>query len=109
MTISKHLTEFAGRPVRTDDPNRKQKPGKSVFRLSQADEYGTEEEERIDFAEMLGRFLAQHGGPQLTALVIGAWHYESMLDSAEEVIESLVGARDRMPNLRALFFGDIIY
>jgi hypothetical protein len=32
-----------------------------------------------------------------------------MLDSAEEVIEALVGGRDRMPNLRSLFVGDIIY
>src|SRR5436305_4106160 len=32
-----------------------------------------------------------------------------MLEGSAEVVEALVAGRDRLPNLRALFFGDITY
>ena len=103
MTISKHADTFAGLPVKDFKPKGKPAKTKCVYRI--ALEYEAEE----SFAELLDLFLAKHGGPQLRALVIGPWHYEEMLESAEEVVEALVGAKDRMPNLKALFMGDITY
>jgi hypothetical protein len=103
MTIPKHADRFAGRPVRSFRPGDKPTRAKCVFRLAlqYEDEWG--------FPELLDQFLTRYGGPRLTALVIGAWHHQQMVDSSAEVVEALVAAADRMPNLRALFFGDIPY
>jgi hypothetical protein len=103
MTISKHADKFAGLPVKDFKPKGKPAKAKCVYRLAMEYEAGE------GFAELLDQFLAKHGGPKLTALVIGPWHYEEMLESADEVVEALVGAKDRMPNLKALFVGDITY
>jgi hypothetical protein len=109
MTISQHAKTFAGLPVRPYDPDKKKKSQQPcVYRLGGL-EYG---EEKQAFPELLDRFLDEHGGPGLTALVIGAWDYEQMLEGgggASEVIEALVANRKRLPELKALFFGDITY
>jgi hypothetical protein len=55
--------------------------------------------------------LLDHPGAQaLEAIVVGAWG--EMFDQQAEatrVVEALVAARDRLPKLRAIFFGDITY
>jgi hypothetical protein len=103
MTISEHAEVFGGQPVHDYTPGEPGPVG-CVYRL--ALEY---DDSRGDFAELLDEFLTEHGGPDLTTLVIGAWDYEDMLESAASVVEPLVGAKDRMPDLKALFFGDITY
>jgi hypothetical protein len=109
MTISEHATTFAGLPVRPYDPDQTKKSRQPcVYRLGGL-EYG---EEKHAFPELLDQFLDEHGGPELTALVIGAWDYEQMMeggDGASEVIEALLANRERLPDLKALFFGDITY
>jgi hypothetical protein len=108
MTISQHAQTFAGLPVQPYDPDARKTGGrKCVYRLG-----GLEHEAR--FAELLDGFLDRHGGTDLTALVLGAWHYEDMTEGlggggAGEVVRALVANRDRMPNLRALFVGDITF
>ncbi len=109
MSISEHLTTFAGLPVQQYDPESKKRPRKPcVYRVGWQDKY---DEENLPITELLDRFLSEHGGKELTALVIGAWDYEDMVDpgAAGELVEALVTNRKRMPNLRALFFGDITY
>lgn len=113
MTIGQHLTEFSGLPVKHYDPDDKKKPRKPcVYRLGGL-EYG---EAKHAFPELLDRFLMDHGGKGLTALVVGAWKFEDMCQGASDagrgasgVVDALVANRDKMPNLRALFFGDITY
>jgi hypothetical protein len=109
MTISHHLETFAGLPVRDYSPEDRKKGRKPCsYRLRSLEEG----EETTPFPELLDRFLDEHGGPGLTALVVGAWDYEEMLEGgrgAADVVEALVANRKRMPNLRALFFGDITY
>lgn len=100
MAISEHAATFAGRPVKLYEPGEPG-PAGTVYRL--ALEYDTEG----SFADRLDRFLGEHGGPGLTVLVVGAWNYEGMLDGANEVVEALASNAGRMPNLSALFFGDI--
>ncbi|MBN9519021.1 STM4015 family protein [bacterium] len=102
MTISKHVDTFAGRPVRDYEPG---KPGPAGCAYRLALDY---DDERA-FPELLDLFLTEHGGPGLGLLVVGAWTYNEMLNSAAQPVEALVAARDRMPNLAALFFGDITY
>jgi hypothetical protein len=116
MTISQHAGTFAGLPVRPFDPRAKRKSGKPcVYRVGGMDfiqsEYGDGE---YTFPELLDLFLTAHGGPDLTALVIGAWNYQDMCGGlggrgAAEVVETLVANRKRMPDLKALFLGDITY
>jgi hypothetical protein len=114
MAISQHLTEFAGLPVQQYDPKSKKKPRKPcVYRVGgmafvKSPGYNDAEH---DFPELLDLFLTEHGGKELTALVVGAWSYEDGLGErgAADVVEALVANRARMPNLRALFFGDITY
>ena len=103
MTISQHAETFAGLPVVLFDPDQTSLQKKCAYRIAVG------YDDKRPFPELLDLFLTQHGGDQLTALVIGAWNYEHMLNSATEVVEALVAARDRMPSLRALFFGDITY
>jgi hypothetical protein len=102
MTISNHVDTFAGRPVR-DYQAGQPGPAGCVYRVA------LDYDDGRTFPALLDEFLAGHGGPGLTALVIGPWAYDDMLESAAEVVEALAGARDRMPNLAALFFGDITY
>src|SRR5262245_30765099 len=102
MTISKHADTFAGLPVRQYESGVRDS-GQCVYRLAM------EYDDKQTFPELLDEFLTEHGGPDLTALVVGPWNYEEMLESSENVVEALVGARDRMSNLRALFFGDITF
>ncbi len=102
MTISKHSETFAGLPVKQFDPSAKQS-GKFAYRLT------LEYDDKQSFPELLDLFLDRHGDDELTTLLIGAWNSEQMMDSASEIVESLVAARDRMPKLRSLFVGDITY
>jgi predicted DNA-binding WGR domain protein len=55
----------------------------------------------------LRAFLADPAACLVRALVIGCW---GMSDSSSiDLVEALVKARDRLPNLRALFLGDVTY
>jgi hypothetical protein len=111
MVISRHLTTFAGLPVRQYDPESRARGRKRcAYRLTSY-QHG---EEKLPFPKLLDSFLDEHGGKGLTALVIGAWEYDQMCDAlgrkgARDVVDALVANRKRMPNLRALFFGDITF
>jgi hypothetical protein len=115
MSISEDLKTFAGLPVRQYDPDDKKKPrGPCVYRLFGGQEFFEGPEAKYRFPDLLDRFLSQHGGKELTALVVGAWNYDQMVEGlggegAAELVAALVAARNRMPNLHALFFGDITY
>ncbi|MCI0457351.1 MAG: STM4015 family protein [Gemmataceae bacterium] len=114
MSIFEHLTTFAGLPVETFDPKAKKKSRRRcVYRVGGLDHVKTVYRGGDHtFPELLDLFLTQHGGKELTALVVGAWDYDDMCESlsdmgAAEVVEALVANRRRMPNLRALFLGDV--
>ncbi len=107
MGFHEHLKTFAGMPVRTFEPGKKGKrpAAPCAYRLGCLDEDGDDE---CSFPELLDLFLAEHGGKGTTALVVGAWSYDELVsEGAQEVVAALVAGRDRLPNLKALFFGDI--
>jgi hypothetical protein len=115
MGISEHLTTFAGLPVQQYHPKAKKARRPCAYRVGGMDfiksDYGDGE---YTYPELLDLFLAEHGGKGLTALVVGAWDYDDMTEAlsgrgAVDVAEALVTNRSRMPNLSALFFGDITY
>lgn len=111
MGVSQHQDTFGGlkvAPYEAGGGFPEGQPDAVAYRLGGL-EYG---EAKRTFPETLDAYLGEPGAAATTALVIGAWHYEQMLESTQgsrEVIEALVAARDRLPRLRALFLGDILY
>jgi hypothetical protein len=109
MAIAQHLETFAGLKVVTYEPAvhlRPGRPGTVAYRLGRLD-HG---EADYPFPALLGWYLAEPAAAATTALVVGAWKYQDMVRwgaGNREVVEALVAARDRLPNLRALFLGEI--
>jgi hypothetical protein len=109
MVISAHQETFAGLKVVTYDPNaglRRGQPGPVAYCLSgwrfQSDDRSV--------PELLDDYLGQKGVEETTALVIGPWDYDDMCNRGNhEVVKALVAARERLPNLRALFLGDVTF
>lgn len=107
VAISQHLTTFADRPVQDWSPDDGPIVPAVCYRvsLSYDDADGGEE-----WTDRFAALLDHPGVDVLEGLVVGAWG--EMFDDQEEatrVVEALVAARDRLPQLRALFFGDITY
>ncbi|HEY2252926.1 MAG TPA: STM4015 family protein [Planctomycetaceae bacterium] len=105
--ISEHLENFAGLPVREFDPEQRlDAPAESAWRLSISYD---EQEEQKTICDKLAAFLADLGAKQVEALVIGCWEEAGQGHDSSEIVEALVSGRDRIPNLLALFLGDITY
>ncbi|WP_328393455.1 STM4015 family protein [Streptomyces sp. NBC_00390] len=107
MTISDHLQELYGLPA-FDFPGAESKtelpPAASVAWRISVDSYDSEEEWEDAFA----RFTDVVDTTEVRALIAGSW--SDAFDSAPEgVVSALLGAKDRLPRLRALFLGDITY
>src|SRR4051794_36055054 len=116
MAIHQLLKTFAGLPVRQYNPAARSKTrGPCVWRVGGTDFVKSDyNDAELTFAELLDRFLAEHGGPTLHALVLGAWDYGQMCESlgrkgGAEVVEAMLAGRARMPKLRHLFFGDVTF
>lgn len=104
--ISEHLDEFAGLPVADFDPEEYlETPDERAWRLSINYD---ESEEGKSFGDKLAALLDDPRSKEVVALVVGCWESAWEGTDSSELIESLVSARDRLPNLRALFVGDII-
>ncbi|MFE7773642.1 STM4015 family protein [Streptomyces sp. NPDC057445] len=108
MTISGHMQEFHGLPA-FDFPGADAKAdglpeAASVAWRITVDAYESEEEWEAAFA----RFTAAVDTSKVRALIVGAW--SDVYDSGpDEVVSALLAARDRLPELRALFVGDITF
>ncbi|KIF71323.1 cytoplasmic protein [Streptomyces sp. AcH 505] len=107
MSISNHLQELYGLPA-FDFPGGGvteplPEPGTVAWRVS-VDSYEAEEPWEAAFA----RFTETVDTTEVQALVIGSWSdaYES---GPDEVIAAVVAARGQLPELRALFLGDITF
>jgi hypothetical protein len=107
MTISAHLTTFAGQPVQDWQPDGGPIDPAIFYRVS----VGYDEAQRGElWSDRFAELLDHPGAEALEGIVVGAWG--EMFDEQEEatrVVEALVAARDRLPRLRAIFFGDITY
>jgi hypothetical protein len=64
---------------------------------------------RLSWADKFARFLEGPAAPQVIGIVVGDWTATVVGHvGAEPIIAALVAARDRLPNLKALFLGDLI-
>ncbi|MFD0585931.1 STM4015 family protein [Dactylosporangium darangshiense] len=99
MAIGSNIDTFAGLRVRRF---RRGERGRGVaWRISV--DYEAPEDR---FARELDNLIDSVGGVNVEALVIGQWG--ESYDSAPP-LHLLVAARDRLPNLRALFVGEMTY
>ncbi|MGG6268172.1 STM4015 family protein [Leptolyngbya sp. AN03gr2] len=102
-----HVEQFAGRQVWEFD-REQALPSPQQFAYAFRCDYDDEDDSVADQIDVL---LGMPGAELTEALVIGAWvggESVSTGDStAQTIVESLVALRDRFPNLKALFLGDI--
>lgn len=112
---AENVTEFFGKPVQDYDCNAPASELDTVVYRLRID-YETAEEGTIPggdknqniFDQVFDRFLQSPGVAETAALVIGDWGGAGSGSTAEVVIKALVRAKDKLPNLRALFIGDMV-
>jgi len=108
MTIGEHITEFMGKGVVDWEPGDPvPDPEVAMPRVSVG---WDENDEGKRWTDKLGALLADPASRELTGIVVGPWgEIATGDDTAEVVVEAVVGARDRLPNLRSIFLGDVTY
>lgn len=102
MTIGEHVDTFAGLKV-VDWDTSIEDPANTAYRIS-ADWDGD-----TLWSDRLAIFVDDPHASEVCALVVGAWDNSESDDNAEAIVEALCAARQRLPNLKAIFFGDITY
>jgi len=60
------------------------------------------------FVELLAQFTADFAARDVPALVVGDWGQAGAMNDSCSAVRALVAHADRLPNLRALFLGDIM-
>lgn len=105
MTIHENLRQFAGKPV----VDFKKAGDVSDF-ASVSPRLRCEYDETETLVDFLAIMLEQPGVAAAQALVLGLWmqNGESFEVTPQPAIEMLVSMRERLPNLKALFVGDIV-
>ncbi|MEV0298785.1 STM4015 family protein [Nocardia sp. NPDC050710] len=111
MTIGDHLQRFGGKRAFTF-PDAEPGASKSRDELPAADSVawriGVESyDAKETWPECFARFAEAVDVTQVRALIVGMWN-DAYDNGPDEVIETLVAAKDRLPALRALFLGDIV-
>lgn len=66
-------------------------------------------EDETSISQRLDSLVANEGATALQAIVIGAWGKVCEGDDSGTIIETLAGFAPRLPELRALFLGDMTY
>jgi hypothetical protein len=101
MTVNEHLAEFAGLRVAEFESDETPAPGERVAWKLRTARGGR------PFAEIFARFLDTVDTATVTHLVVGYWGM-SYDETNCDPVALLVDAASRLPNLTALFLGDII-
>ncbi|MFC0042170.1 STM4015 family protein [Actinomadura rayongensis] len=103
MTISRHITEYAGLPIA--EFTSRSTP--DVPAAGHAWRVRAEGYKEGAFAKLWARFLDTVDTAEVTALVVGYWG-PSERGNANYPVSLVADAADRFPNLRSLFFGEIV-
>jgi predicted DNA-binding WGR domain protein len=107
--VKKGYQRVAEADVPSVKPARKKGPRTLpvIYRLALT--YDEDYEERKSLTDKLAAFLAEPAAEQAQGLVIGHWGgVDSVDESSAPIVEALVAARDKLPNLKHLFLGDIV-
>jgi hypothetical protein len=106
--INEHITNFAGKPVKDwESESGIRDPENICYALRLSYEEG---EEGQQWTDKFAAFLDDPSSSRVSEIVIGDWGLlnAAMNETSAFVVEALVAARNHLPNLRAIFFGDII-
>jgi hypothetical protein len=104
--FSEHSTHWLGLPVQLYDAERSEKPIKdyaqTIYRLT------LDYDGNVDLPTLFSRFTADPASAQTPAIIIGQFHGDAPEQGSEEVVQLLVSARTRLPQLRGIFLGEMI-
>jgi hypothetical protein len=64
-------------------------------------------DKKTTWIDRFSAFLDHPDAAQVTGVVIGAWDYEFGGGQSEAIVEAIASARDRLPRVEAIFYGDI--
>ncbi len=105
MTINENLLEFGGILLAVWDPDDPEL-GQRAYRISID---WQEQEDGVTWLDKFYDLLESPEPEKITCLVVGAWEDVCTSDyDPAAIVEALVAARDKLSNLTAIFFGDII-
>jgi hypothetical protein len=108
MTINEHMTEFAGKRVVLWEPGEAlPDPEGAICRIAVSWE---ESEDGVKWVGKFEQFLADPASREVTGLVVGMWaiDYDAGVEDSESLVAAIAAASGQLPQLTALFFGDII-
>lgn len=100
MTVGQYLDTFFGKPVHNYSHGDSVGRQDVVYRLCQ--EYEAKETQ----VQLLDGFLEQITPASLQALVVGSWS-EAYDTGPQKLLDRLVGRQQELPELKALFVGDM--
>ncbi len=104
--ISEHATDWLGLPVKLFDAELSEKGvsdyTNTIYRL--ALDWNADP----DFVTLFSRFISNPASAQTSAIIIGQFHGDDPSQASEEVVQQLIAAKAKLPNLRGIFIGDII-
>jgi len=106
VTVNEHLTRYDGLRVIEFGSGDTAVPGERIAWAVRLGQEGDPEEDPFD--QVFTRFLDSVDTAGVTHLIIGFWDTDCTASSMEAQ-QLLVDAAPRLPNLRALFFGDITF
>lgn len=98
--ISEHKTEFGGYAVEDWEPGQELKADVLPRLILDYNDKGK-------WSDKFQKLLETPGSEQLKGLVAGAWMGEAWDVSADDVVNAIVAAREKLPHLKVLFIGDI--
>ena len=105
MTFNELATDFAGKQVADFTlGGTLPDPATTVPRIR------CDYDEEHTAVDLLTQLLEQPNADQITGLIIGAWVGEEIYEvDPSEVVEALVASASQLPNLTAIFIGDMTY
>lgn len=102
MRSDSHLQEFGGRRIVEWKPRQAaQNPADTLFRLS------IDYDDELTWPQLFEKFLAAPLAGFAAGIIVGPWQGDDTSAPAEEIAQALIAARDRLPNVTAIFVGDI--
>ncbi|MEQ8791332.1 MAG: STM4015 family protein [Pirellulaceae bacterium] len=100
--LHENVRTFVGKKVADYDRDKgPARGGKATYRFRS-------DWDSDDLLPNLEHFLASDGAAEATGIVIGNWGGEDSSRSPDFIVDLLVKQKDRLPNLVALYFGDIV-
>lgn len=104
--ISEHATTWLGIPVKLFDAETSEKGvsdyAQTIYRLA------LDWDAEVDFPTLFSRFISNPASAQTPAIIIGQFHGDDPGNGSEEVVQLLVSAKDKLPNLKGMFLPDVI-